>query len=110
MSTPDAVRTGPREPVTAPSETPEEPERRPKRSAREIEQAINERSERLARNIDELVGRMSPGRLARDSAGRIGSKMTTPEGGPRVEVLGAIAGAVLVGGLLVWRSRRRRRR
>ncbi|WP_165367977.1 DUF3618 domain-containing protein [Phytoactinopolyspora endophytica] len=109
MSTPDAVRPGSRQPVSASPEAGDESEPRPKRSAKEIEQAMAERSERLAMNVDELVSRMSPGRLARDSAGRVGSKLTTPEGGPRLEVVGAVAGALLVGGLLIWRARRRRR-
>jgi hypothetical protein len=108
VSAPEPVLPKSRQPVPVPEPAPEEPERRPKRSAEEIEQAMEERTERLARNVDELIDRMSPGRLVRDSAHRAGSALTTPQGGPRPEVLGAVAGAVLVAALLIWRVRRRR--
>jgi hypothetical protein len=81
--------------VSAPAVPQEESERRPKRSVEEIEQAMAERSERLARNVDELAGRVKPGNLVRQA-------------GMRPEVLGALAGAVIVAGFLVWCARRRR--
>ncbi|AYY12240.1 DUF3618 domain-containing protein [Actinobacteria bacterium YIM 96077] len=84
------------------------PAQRPKRGVEEIEKEMAERSERLAANIDELVGRFSPATLARQSVDRAGSMVRSPGGGVRVEVLGAVAGAALVAGLLVWRARRRR--
>jgi hypothetical protein len=55
------------------------------RSARQIESDIVARTERLSANIDELTARLTPSRL---------------------EVLGAVAGAALVVGLLLWRARR----
>jgi hypothetical protein len=86
----------------------EDAKRRRKRSVEEIEQAMAERSERLTANIDELLNRAKPSRVARDGLGRIGSTLTTSGGAPRLEVLGAIVGAAVVGGVLIWRARRRR--
>lgn len=108
MSTPEPVLPKSRQPVPTSPEVEEESERRPKRSVAEIESSIAERTERLAGNVDELVDRMKPARLARASAGRVGSLFTKPDGGPRLEVLGAVAGAVLVAGFMIWRVRRRR--
>lgn len=80
--------------MSAPAVPQEEAERRPKRSIEEIERAITQRSERLSRNVDELANRVKPASLARQA-------------GMRPELLGALAGAVIVAGFLVWRSRRR---
>lgn len=84
-------------------------DQRQKRSVKEIEQAIAERNARLAANVDALVERVKPSTLIRQGRGEARSLLTTPEGGPRLEVLGAIAGAALVTGILVWQVRRRRR-
>lgn len=108
MSTPEPVLPKSRQPVPGSLEVEAEMERRRSRSVQEIEKSISERTERLAGNIDELAGRMSPARLARASAGRVGSLFTTADGGPRLEAFGAVAGAVLVAGFMIWRGRRRR--
>nr|WP_281353608.1 DUF3618 domain-containing protein [Phytoactinopolyspora mesophila] len=97
-----------RQPVRVQETAQEESDRRPKRSVDEIEQAMAERSERLSRNVDDLVNRMKPGRLARDGVQRVGSAMTTEQGGPRLEVIGAVAGAAVVAAFVIWRARRRR--
>ncbi|PZF79146.1 DUF3618 domain-containing protein [Jiangella anatolica] len=76
------------------------------RSARQIESDIAARTERLSANIDELTARLSPSRLVKDTTAGLRARVTTPEGNPRLEVLGAVAGAALVIGLLLWRSRR----
>ncbi|NED96339.1 DUF3618 domain-containing protein [Phytoactinopolyspora alkaliphila] len=81
--------------MSAPAVPQEESERRPKRSIEEIERTMAQRSERLSRNLDELANRAKPANLARQA-------------GMRPELLGALAGAVLVAGFLVWRVRRRR--
>ncbi|WP_166353229.1 DUF3618 domain-containing protein [Phytoactinopolyspora limicola] len=110
MSTPEPVLPRSRQPVPVP-ETDEEQAKsngRPTRSVDEIERSMAERTDRIAGNIDELVNRMSPARLARASAGRARSRVTTPNGSPRPEVIGAVAGAVLVAAIIVWRARRRR--
>nr|WP_281387058.1 DUF3618 domain-containing protein [Jiangella mangrovi] len=81
-------------------------DRRP-RTVRQIEQDIAARTDRLAANIDELSARLSPSRLVKDTTAGIRARVTTPEGNPRLEVVGAVAGAVLVLGVLMWRARRR---
>jgi hypothetical protein len=95
-----------RQPVPLAPEVQAELDKRP-RTARQIEQDITARTERLAANIDELAARLSPSRLVRDSTAGIRARVTTPEGNPRLEVVGAVAGAVLVLGVLMWRARRR---
>lgn len=77
------------------------------RSVRQIETDIAARTERLAANIDELNARLAPSRLVKESTASLRARLTTPEGNPRIEVLGAVAGAALVVGFLVWRARRR---
>ncbi|TDD63771.1 DUF3618 domain-containing protein [Jiangella aurantiaca] len=77
------------------------------RSARQIESDITARTERLAANIDELTARLSPSRLVKDGTAGLRARITTPDGNPRLDVLGAVAGAALVVGLLLWRARRR---
>lgn len=109
MSTTEPALPTSRRPVSASSDAQEESARNRKRSVKEIEQAMAERTARLSTNIDELAARVRPMRITRDGAARIGSKLTTSEGNPRLEVLGATAGAVLVAGVLIWRARRRRR-
>ncbi|WP_158603038.1 DUF3618 domain-containing protein [Jiangella rhizosphaerae] len=76
------------------------------RSVRQIETDIAARTERLAANLDELTARLAPSRLVKDSTASLRARLTTPDGNPRLEVLGAVAGAVLVAGLLLWRARR----
>ncbi len=77
------------------------------RSVRQIETEIAARTDRLAANVDELTARLAPSRLVKESTAGLRARLTTPEGNPRLEVLGAVAGAALVVGLLLWRARRR---
>ncbi|WP_035812255.1 DUF3618 domain-containing protein [Jiangella gansuensis] len=95
-----------RQPVPLAPEVQAEIDRRP-RSAAQIEQDITARTERLAANVDELTARLAPSRLVRDGVAGVKARVTTRDGNPRLEVLGALAGAVVVAGLLVWRARRR---
>lgn len=95
-----------RQPVPLAPEVQAEIDRRP-RSAAQIERDIAARTERLAANVDELTARLAPSRLVRDGVAGVKARVTTQDGNPRLEVLGALAGAVVVAGLLVWRARRR---
>lgn len=76
-----------------------------------LERAIEERRAQLAATVDELVVRTSPREVARramaDLTQRLREATHTPEGGWRVERVGAVAGAVLaVVGLVVLLRRR----
>lgn len=76
------------------------------RSPADIEADLNATTERLAANIDQLVERLSPGRLAARGLGRARDLVVTPDGRPRPEVVGAAVGALVGVAVLVWRSRR----
>ena len=76
-----------------------------------LERAIEERRAQLAATVDELVVRTSPREVARrtiaDLSQRLREATRTPEGGWRLERIGAVAGAVLaVVGLVVLLRRR----
>lgn len=106
MTTTEPVLPASRQPVPLAPEVQAELDRRPRTPA-QIEHAINARTERLAANIDELTARLSPSRLVKEGTAGLRARVTTPEGGPRLEIVGAVAGAVLVLGVLMWRARRR---
>ncbi len=79
----------------------------------ELEAAVEERRQRLAQTVDELVLRTRPRELARrglaDAKRRVLAATRTEDGALRVERLGAVAAAVAVLTLLlVWRRRRAR--
>jgi hypothetical protein len=78
------------------------------RSAAEIEADLQAATERLAANVDELASRLNPREVARRGAGRVRGLVTTAEGAPRVEVVGAVVGALVGAAVLIWWSRRRR--
>ena len=76
------------------------------RSVAQIERDIAARTDRLSANIDELVSRTAPARLARDGVAGLKARVVTAQGRPRPEVIGALAGAALAVGFLLWRARR----
>ncbi|PSK92990.1 uncharacterized protein DUF3618 [Haloactinopolyspora alba] len=76
------------------------------RSAAQIERDIAQRTERLSATVDELVDRVAPARLAKDGAAEVKSRVLTPAGRPRPEIIGALVGAAVAAGLVLWRSRR----
>jgi hypothetical protein len=78
-----------------------------RRTAAEIEADIDATTERLAASVDELVGRLSPARAARRGVSSAKNLVIGPDGRPRAEVVGALVGALVGAGLLLWRSRRR---
>lgn len=111
MSTPDPALPQSRQPMPVAPEVQEqvaEAGRATRRSVEEIERSINERTERLAGNVDEVVQRLRPSRLVRAGTGRGGAKLSSRRGGARAEVVGALAGAAVVTVFLLWRVRRRR--
>lgn len=106
MTTTEPVLPASRQPVPLTPELQAELDRRP-RTAAQIERDITARTERLAASIDELTGRLSPSRLVKETTAGLRARVTTPEGSPRLEVVGAAVGAALVIGILLWRARRR---
>ncbi len=77
------------------------------RSAADIEADLRKTTERLSASIDELVFRLSPGQVASRGLGRMRALVSTPDGRPRPELVGAAVGALVGAVVLVWRSRRR---
>jgi hypothetical protein len=79
-----------------------------------IEAEIERRREHLAATVDELLERARPKAIARrgvaDARLRVRTATLTPEGGVRVERVGALAAAVVAFLLLGAALRRRRRR
>ncbi|MGH8825744.1 MAG: DUF3618 domain-containing protein [Jiangellaceae bacterium] len=97
---------GPPPPGPASSDTAE-PEPARQRRAAEIEQELEETSDRLAARVDALVERMSPAAILGRRRAAVGQVFTTPQGRPRAEVVGAVIGGLLGVAVLVWRARRR---
>ncbi|HEY9412384.1 MAG TPA: DUF3618 domain-containing protein [Jiangellaceae bacterium] len=106
MSVTDPALPSSRQPVPIADEVQAELDRRPRTTA-EIERELDERTQRLVGNIDALNAKLNPSRIARDSVARVKSRFTTPSGGLRPEVVGAVAGALIGVGVLIWRARRR---
>lgn len=79
-----------------------------KRSAAEIEQELDAVTQRLAANVDALVDRMHPKRIAGRGAGRARRLVMTSDGRPRPEIVGAVVGALLGVAVLTWWSRAHR--
>lgn len=103
----DPVLPSSRRPVPVADDVQAELDRRP-RTADEIEREIDERTQRLAANVDDLVARMRPGRIASDGVQSVKRRFVTDTGAPRLEVVGAAVGALVGVAVLVWWTRRRR--
>ncbi|MGH8838254.1 MAG: DUF3618 domain-containing protein [Jiangellaceae bacterium] len=103
MSSSETVLPASRRPMPGPPQ----PERIPPRTADEIEQELQETTDRLARRVDALVGRMSPKRVANRSRAAVRGAFITPHGRPRPEVVGAAIGGLIGVAVLVWWARRR---
>ena len=77
-----------------------------------LEQAIQDRRDRLAATIDELTNRARPAEIARRSVAQAERKLRTlthgPDGQLRTERLAAIGAAVAVVGTVMIVLRRRR--
>lgn len=105
MNSTDSALPSSRQQVPMSPEIQEEIDRRG-RSVAQLQRDIAARTERLSANIDELVSRVSPQRLAKDGAAGLKASILTDQGRPRPELIGALAGAALAVGFLVWRARR----
>lgn len=105
MNSTDSALPASRRQVPVAPEVQDEIDRRG-RSVAQIERDIAQRTDRLSANIDELMSRVAPGRLARDGAAGLKSGVLTAQGRPRPEIIGALAGAALAVGFLLWRARR----
>lgn len=82
-------------------------DRTERRTAAQIEADINATAQRLSATVDELVFRLSPAQIAKRTMNRATGVVVTPDGRPRAEVIGALAGALVGAAFLLWRSRRR---
>ena len=98
---------------------PAKPERPQQRTPAEIEQELDETTQRLVSRVDELVHRMQPRQVVRRGMAELKAKVVDldtrpqetgivePDGRPRKEIVGAAIGALVGLAVLVWRSRRR---
>lgn len=105
MNSTDPALPASRQPVPVSPEVQNEIDRRG-RSVAQIERDIAARTERLSANVDELMARVAPKRLAKDSTDWAKARVVTPQGKPRAEIIGAVAGAAVALGFLLWRARR----
>lgn len=108
MATSDTVLPTSRQPMPMDPEVQAEYDRRQSRTPDEIEADLAERTDRLAANIDQLVSRVAPANLARSGVESMRSSVTNANGSVRMELVGAVVGALVVAGALAWWSRRRR--
>jgi hypothetical protein len=73
----------------------------------EIQADIERQREQLAVTVDQLSHKLDVKAQTKAKVADVRDRATTDDGKPRPEVLGAVAGALLAVGLLVWwRSRR----
>jgi len=75
-------------------------------STADLEAEIEDQREHLAETIDLLAHKLDVKAQAKAGAQRVRQRATTETGKPRPDLVVAIAGAVLVAGLLVWWRRR----
>ncbi|WP_029090197.1 DUF3618 domain-containing protein [Brevibacterium album] len=76
----------------------------------QLVESIRLREQRLAANVDELVGRLHPKALAARAADSARSLVVAEDGSPRVDRIAAVGGAVLAAagviGFFAFRGRR----
>ena len=99
--------TAPREQGDKGEQSDKGDERAERRTAAEIEADIDATAQRLSANVDELVFRLSPARIAKRGVNGAKGLVITSDGRPRAEVIGALTGALVGAAFLLWRSRRR---
>lgn len=61
----------------------------------QLSESIRLREQRLAANVDELVGRLHPKAIASRATAQVSSAFVQPSGKPRVERIALIGGVVL---------------
>jgi len=79
----------------------------PQRTPAEIERELEVTTDRLAARVDALVGRVSPAAIVGRGRAAVRRAVTTPQGRPRAEVVGALIGGLIGVAVLVWRARHR---
>lgn len=73
----------------------------------EIQHEMELTAARLQQNLGTLVERVKPANVASRTADEVRQRTLTADGKPKPEIIGAaVAGAVGLVGLLVWRARR----
>jgi hypothetical protein len=77
-----------------------------KQETAELEAQIEEQRERLAETVDQLAHKLDVKAQARERAAHVKEQLTTPDGKPRPAAIGAVAGMVVLAGVLVWWLRR----
>ena len=76
------------------------------RRTTELEVEIEEQREQLAETVDQLAHKLDVKAQAKERAQQVADRATTDTGRPRPALVGAVAGVVVLTGLLVWWRRR----
>lgn len=76
------------------------------RRTADLEAQIEEQRDQLAETIDGLSHKLDVKAQAKERAQKVADRTTTETGRPRPEMVAAVVGVVLLGGLLVWWRRR----
>jgi Protein of unknown function (DUF3618) len=72
----------------------------------DIQADIEQQREQLAETVDQLTHKLDVKAQASAKVDELKDRATTDDGKPRPELIGAVAGAVVVVGLLIWWRRR----
>lgn len=75
-------------------------------SPERIEADIEHQRERLAETVDQLAHKLDVKAQGKAKVEELKDRVTTSDGKPRPELIGAAAGAVVVLGLIIWWRRR----
>lgn len=76
------------------------------RRTTELEAEIEEQREQLAETVDQLAHKLDVKAQAKERSQQVADRATTDTGRPRPALVGAVAGVVVLTGLLVWWRRR----
>lgn len=71
-----------------------------------IEAEIEAQREQLAHTVDQLTHKLDPKAQARERAADLKERATTPDGKPRPELVGVLAGLAAFAAALMWWRRR----
>jgi hypothetical protein len=76
------------------------------RRTADLEAQIEEQRDQLADTVDRLSHKLDVKAQAKERAQKVADRDTTETGRPRPEMVAAVVGVVVLGGLLVWWRRR----